>query len=78
MVQTRTLDLSRVRRYFQKILADRQMNRLKPFEKTFELATKSLKNFCDKPTDRPTNGWTDRQTEGWTDRWTKKRLMRGV
>ena len=52
------------------------MNRLKLFKNPLNWQQKALKQFCDKPMDRPLdgrmNGWADRQTEGWTDRKTKK------
>ena len=74
--KTRSLDLSRVRRHFQK-KSGRQTDKQFFFKKTFEIAIyatkflstiqkhkklfrKPLKQFCDGPTDRRTDGPTEK------------------
>ena len=78
--QTRSLDLSRVRRHFQK-KSGRQTGKQLFFKKTFEIVVylsklllyyseakkrneKPLKPFCDGPTDRRTDGATDQPKSG--------------
>ena len=78
---TRSLDLIRVRRHFQK-KSGRQTDKHFFFKKTFEMAVhptkfllyhsetfkrieKPLKEYCDGRTDRP----TDRRTDGPTKKW---------
>ena len=72
MLETRSLDLSRVRRHFQKKSGKQIVEQTKIFKKTFGLATKSLENNF--VTNQWTDRWMDGQMHGCTNKQTDRRM----